>query len=418
VRSLAIAALLAVMAVLAGCSDHGPAPSLTYDRPPSDELTPGFVGAPTLPPPDLTNDGPGSLVSVEPYTDANIDGANATAVKVVYRSTSGVDGAATEVSGVVAVPPGIPPKGGWPILSFAHSLIGVLPKCGASMADGLWGYSQTMATLVGRGFVVALPDYQGLGTSSGGPHSIVDAASLGNNVIDAARAARRVLPSASTRWAAFGIGEGGLAAWAAAERAGIYGGGMDLVGSVAIAPYADLSPMVDTATSGQFAGPQQIQMYIQVLQSLENADPRFDLDAQRSASARQQWDLLTDCAPKDPQQVQQALTQLKPEDVRPHNPAAAADARQRLADAALPARYPTPGSAPVFVVFGTADTSTPALGIQQALASACAKGDRIEVNKRAGDTEVTNDQIIQSAIAWMVARFDGQRLGNVCVGAT
>jgi hypothetical protein len=69
-------------------------------------------------------------------------------------------------------------------------------------------------------------------------------------------------------------------------------------------------------------------------------------------------------------------------------------------------------------VFGTADSSTSALGIQRALAAGCAKGERIDVNKRAGDTEVTNDQIIQSAIGWMIARFDGQRLGNVCVGAT
>jgi hypothetical protein len=405
------------MAVVAGCSDNRPAPPGDYERP-TREFTPGFAGAPTLPPPDMTNDGAGSLVSVTPLTgDPNIDGANATAVKVVYRSTSGVDGTPAEVSGVVAVPPGAPPKGGWPIVSFAHSLIGVLPKCAPTLADGLWGYSQAIATMLGRGFVVALSDYQGLG-SHGGTHSVVDAATLGNNVIDIARAARRVLPSASTRWAAFGIGEGGLAAWSAAERAGIYGGGMDLVGSVAIAPYADLSPMADAAANGQLSGPQQIQMYIQVLQSLKNSDPRFDLDAQRSVAARQQWDLLTDCAPKDPEQARQAVNQLKPDDVRPQNPAALSDVRQRLADAGLPARYPTPGSAPVLVVFGTADGSTSALGIQRALAAGCAKGERIDVNKRAGDTEVTNDQIIQSAIGWMMARFDGQRLGNVCVGAT
>jgi hypothetical protein len=417
VRLRAIAALLAVMAVLAGCSDDAPAPPLAYDRP-TREVAPDFAGAPVLPAPDMTNDGPGSLVRVDPLTgDFNIDSTNATAVKVVYRSTSGVDGAPSEVSGVVAVPPGAPPKGGWPIISFAHSIIGVMPECAPTLADGLWGYSQAMATLVARGFVVTLSDYQGLGTT-GAAHSLVDAATLGNNVIDAARAARRVLPSASTRWAAFGIGEGGLAAWAAAERAGIYGGGMDLVGSAAIAPYADLSPMVDNAVSGQWPGPEQLRMYIQVLQSLENTDARFNLDGQRSAVARQQWDLLTDCAPKDPEKVHQAVTQLKPEDVRPQSPAAEADVRQRLADAALPARYPTPGSAPVLVVFGTADNSTPALGIQRAVASACAKGERIEVNKRAGDTEVGNDQIIQDVIGWMLARFDGQRLGNVCVGAT
>jgi pimeloyl-ACP methyl ester carboxylesterase len=274
-----------------------------------------------------------------------------------------------------------------------------------------------MSTFIARGFVVTLSDYEGLGTQ-GGAHSVVDAATLGNNVIDAARAARRVLPSASTGWAAFGIGEGGLAAWAAAERAGIYGGGMDLVGSVAIAPYADLSPLVDAAASGQLTAPEQMRMQVQVLQSLANADPHFDLDAQRSVLARQQWDLLTDCAPKNPGQVQKALSQLKPEDLRPQGPVAEADLRQRIADSALPAKYPTPGSAPVLVIFGTADPLVPAAGIQRALAGACAKGDRIEVMKGIGDVDVGNDQVIQSATGWMMARLDGQRLGNVCVGAT
>jgi hypothetical protein len=60
----------------------------------------------------------------------------------------------------------------------------------------------------------------------------------------------------------------------------------------------------------------------------------------------------------------------------------------------------------------------PASGIQRALAAACARGDRIEVMRGIGDTKATNDQNMQSAIAWMEARLDGQRLGNVCVGAT
>jgi pimeloyl-ACP methyl ester carboxylesterase len=246
----------------------------------------------------------------------------------------------------------------------------------------------------------------------------VDAATLGNNIIDAAKAARRVLPTASDKWAAFGIGEGGLAAWAAAERAGIYGGGTNLVGSVAIAPYADLSPLADAAAGGTLSGPEQYRMYIQILQSLANADPAFNLDAQRSESARQKWDVLTDCAPTDPVAAQRALTELVSDDLRPRDPAAAADVRQRLADAALPAKYPTPGAAPVLVVFGTADPILPAAGVQQAVAAACAKGDQIEVMERIGDEEVVNDPVIQSGIEWIISRFDGQRLGNVCVGVT
>ena len=411
-------ALSGVVAVLAGCSNSAPLPPpLTYERP-ERELTPEFAGAPTLPPPDLTNDGPGSLVEVEPAGESvTIESANATVVRVVYRSTSGVDGAITEVSGLVAVPPGEPPRGGWPIVSFGHEMTGVLAKCAPSLAPDFWGYGQALATLLSRGFVVALSDFQGLGVA--GPlHSVVDAATLGNNIIDAARAARRVLPSASTRWAAFGVGEGGLASWAAAERAGIYGGGMDLVGSVAISPYADLTPLAEAAENGTLSGPEQVQLHVQVLQSLANLDPGFDIDAHRSGAALQQWDVLTDCAPKDPEQAQRVVTELDQATLRPQDAGAAADLRNRLTNAALPAQYPTPGAAPILVVFGTEDPIVPASGIQRALAAACARGDRIEVMRGIGDTKATNDQNMQSAIAWMQARFDGQRLANVCVGAT
>jgi alpha-beta hydrolase superfamily lysophospholipase len=417
VRWRAVVALSGALAVLVGCSQGAPSAPLTYDRPPQD-LSPEFPGAPTLPPPNLTDDGPGSLVEVKPAAaNASLEDVNATAVNVVYRSTSGVDGAVTEVSGLVAVPPGEPPKDGWPIVAFGHEMTGVLAKCAPSLAPDFWGYGQAMSTLLSRGFVVALPDYQGLGIAEP-VHSVVDAATLGNNFIDAARAARRVVPSASTRWAAFGVGEGGLAAWAAAERAGIYGGGMDLVGSVSISPYADLSPLADAAENGSLSGPRQMQLLVQVLQSLANMDPAFDLDAHRSGLARQQWDVLTDCAPKDPERAQRVVSELDPENLRPQNAAAAADLRQRLSGVALPARYPTPGSAPVLVLFGTEDPVVPAAGIQRALAAACARGDRIEVMRGVGDVQATNDQNMQSAIAWMRARFDGQRLGNVCVGAT
>jgi transcriptional regulator GlxA family with amidase domain len=70
------------------------------------------------------------------------------------------------------------------------------------------------------------------------------------------------------------------------------------------------------------------------------------------------------------------------------------------------------------VLFGTEDPVVPAAGIQRAVAAACVRGDRIEVMKGVGDVQATNDQNMQAAIAWMRARFDGQRLGNVCVGAT
>ena len=35
-----------------------------------------------------------------------------------------------------------------------------------------------------------------------------------------------------------------------------------------------------------------------------------------------------------------------------------------------------------------------------------------------GDSGQINDQTMQNALAWLQARFDGERVADVCVGAT
>jgi pimeloyl-ACP methyl ester carboxylesterase len=415
VLSRVVTAVVASAALLAGCTPATPAPPAAYERPPRTQVSPDFDGAVELPPPDMSDNGPGSLVDVTPVTGMEaFDDGNATAVKVAFKSTNG-DGDPSVVTGVVVVPPGQPPKGGWPIISYGHAMTGTQPKCAPTLADKYWGYASAMMTLVGHGFVVAFPDFQGLGIGDGA-HSVVDGATLGNNMIDAARAARRVLPAASSQWAAYGLGEGGLAAWAAAERAGTYGAGMDLVGAVAISPYANMSPLVDAAARGELTGAEQFRNYIWLLQSVANMDPDFDLDAHRSGVARDQWDMLADCAPPDPEAAKRTLDQLDPNDLRPRDAAAAADLRRRLAAAGVPSGDPMPGSAPVLVAFGGLDVTSPPDGIRRALVAACAKGERIEVLERAGSAEASNDQVVESAIGWLYARFAGERLGNVCVG--
>lgn len=409
-------ALAAVVTTLAGCAQSVPAPPATYDRPTRD-MAPIFEGAQPLPPPDLTNDGAGSLVRVEPVVDnADFEDANATAVKIVYRSTAGLDGAPTEVSGLVAVPPGTPPEGGWPIVSFGHEMSGVLSKCAPSKAPDFLGYSSQMTTFVSRGYAVALPDYQGLGLGEDG-HSIIDAATLGNNMIDAARAVRRVLPTTSNRWAAFGVGEGGLAAWSAAERAGVYGAGLEMVGAVAISPYADLQPLADAAAAGTLAKGEQSRLYMMVLQSLALTQPDFDLDAYRAGLAREHWRDIIDCAPPNPAEVVRVLDRIAPDDLRPRDAAATDDLRRRLSEAALPADNPIPGAAPVLVIWGTDDTVVPAAGIDRAVMTACGQGQRIELDRRIGDTKPVNDQVINGALSWLNGRFDNQQLADVCTGA-
>jgi alpha-beta hydrolase superfamily lysophospholipase len=409
----ALLVFVVATAVLTGCTTGAPqAPSQVLL--PSRTVQPGFDGAATLPPPDMTDDGPGSLIDVKPLTDQfYLDEVDATAVRVVYRSTSGLNGPPTQVSGVVAVPPGAPPKGGWPIMAFGHDLTGVANKCAPSLAPDLYGYAAFMSVMLARGYVVAMTDYQGLGLG-GSQHSLLDVATLGNNMIDVARAARHVLVTAGTRWAAFGAGEGGAASWAATERAGAYGGGLDLVGAVALSPLADLSGLALAAQSGTLTS-DQYRLEVQVLNDLAST-PGFNLDDFRAGLAKDRWDLLSDCAPADPVLAAQIYSQLKPADLMPHDPAAAAQLHNALADAALPLNAGTPTTAPLLVVYGTDDKLMSGAWIASALNRACARGDQIEVVAKIGDTTTQTDVVVQNALDWLQARLDGQKLATVCQG--
>jgi pimeloyl-ACP methyl ester carboxylesterase len=414
VRLRLVVAVVGVVSILAGCAPSPPAPPPSYNRP-QRSLTPPFPGATELPPADMTDDGPGSLVNVNPLKGSvTFQTANATAVQVLYRSTSS-SGQPTLVSGVVAVPAGKPPKGGWPVISFGHSLTGVDMKCAPSLAKELGGYASAMVTLLNRGYVVAMSDYQGLGVK-GYDHVALDWVTLGNNMIDVVRAARRVLPDIGDKWAAEGSGQGGLAAWAAAERARDYGAGLNMVGAVALSPFSDMSPLVDVASKGALSSMQE-RLLMVLLQNISAHTPDFDLDAYRSGVAKDQWDVLTDCAPADPAGAQKAAAQVKGDDLRPRDDAAAGALRDLLSATALPGNGGPP-PAPVLVVYATDDTMVPQAGVARTLKSACAKGDPVVVMRLIGETSTTNYQIVQTTLSWLKSRFDGERPGNICVGAS
>ena len=406
-------AVICALSVVAGCASSPPQAPPRQNRPPTTLGSP-FEGAATLPPADTTNDGPGSLVEVKPLGDISyFDEVSATGVRVVYRSTDS-KGKPTAVSGVVVVPPGNPPRGGWPILSFGHEVTGVLNQCAPSLGQDLGGYASVIAVLVTHGYVVTMTDYQGLGLPDF-DHSVLDATTLGNNMIDAVRAARRVVPSAGNRWAAYGTGQGGMAAWGATEQAGNYGAGLDMVGAVAFSPLADVSGWADAAANGTLT-PWQYRLYMLALDSLSTSpDFKLNLDDYRTDVATANWGALTTCQ-LNPITALRALTLIQPSDLKPKTAAAVAVLRGDLKQLALP-RGSLP-AAPLLVIYATEDPLIPPAFIEQALKTACARGDSIEVMKRVGDTNTLTQDDSDASLAWLSARFDGQRLANICVGVS
>jgi hypothetical protein len=66
----------------------------------------------------------GDLIWARKLTGAAVAPGAASTKVVLYRS-QGVDGKATAVSGIVALPKGKAPKGGWPVITYAHGMTGL-----------------------------------------------------------------------------------------------------------------------------------------------------------------------------------------------------------------------------------------------------------------------------------------------------
>ncbi len=195
------------------------------------------------PPLTLSAAPPGSLVRSAVMDTGGSLPPGATAYRVVYDSTS-LSGNLEAVSGVIVVPGGVPPRGGFPIVSWAHGTTGVAASCAPSLS-GLSGIPSLTALVEARMIVVAT-DYPGLGVA--GPDPYLVGQSEAQSVLDIARAARNLEgQAASNRVLVVGYSQGGQAALFAGQIAPSYAPELYLEGVAAVAPVAsitELAPVV------------------------------------------------------------------------------------------------------------------------------------------------------------------------------
>jgi hypothetical protein len=357
---------------------------------------------------DLTDDGPGSLVSAEkmPAFDRTVFGRSVRSARVLYRSTSGDDGAPTVVSGTVFTPVEAPPPGGWPVVSFGHGTLGWQERCGPSLSTTLLGQVDAVQGFINRGYAVAMADYQGLGAP--GIHPYSDAKTAGLNMIDAVRALRRTFDGVSDRWAAMGGSQGGGAAWAADEQAAVYAPELDLVGAVGLAPAADVAGLVDKAVAGTLTLDQGPVLQ-GILYSLTRLHPDLNLEDYRHGAAVRYWDVLSSCGGPDVHVRTDAMKALGPNDFKPSTEAAADLLRGYLTAWALPQRAL---SAPLYVEFGSDDTFIDPVWTRAAITRACALGGVVDWREDPlaghGDVDWTN------GLTWLDDRFEGRPVANEC----
>lgn len=183
---------------------------------------------------DVDLDAPGTVLGfAELPADELADGAaRALGLHYVTRDQNDRPVSAT---GTLYLPEGDPPPGGWPIVSWAHGTVGLGDDCAPSR---LRDVRSPVSEALKAGYAVTATDYAG--TGSGAAAEYLGGRAAAASVIDVIRAARAEVPELSHRWVSVGHSQGGHAALWAAHRADDYGDGLDLRGTVALAPVSNI----------------------------------------------------------------------------------------------------------------------------------------------------------------------------------
>ncbi|QCQ91439.1 lipase family protein [Rhodococcus sp. SGAir0479] len=236
---------------------------------------------------------PGTLVATSDLDPVFWIPGAASGVAVTYRTT-GPLGLPALSTGAVFTPPGQPPPGGWPVISWAHGTVGLADRC-APTVTGTVGLPY-LASWLSQGYAIVATDYVGLGTP--GVHPYLDGKTAAHSVIDMVRAGRAAAPELSNAWAVLGQSQGGHAAMLTAAHAPRYAPELDFRGGVATGAPSNLENLVGLVRPEfpqlPLTGSTVFVSYI--LAGLRAARPDLDIDSHLTDVGRAALDAAeTDC---------------------------------------------------------------------------------------------------------------------------
>ncbi len=200
----------------------------------------GPSGAAFYKPPKNVPKGHGKVIWQRDSTKlAPIQGAKVN--KTILYTSKSPQGDPIAVSGSVSIPNGKAPKGGWPVISWAHGTTGAADSCAPTrvrpnspVGPYVAYVKPQMQDWIDAGYAVVATDYQGLGTP--GPHPYLIGESEGRGVLDIVSAARQLKPSIGNKFLIAGHSQGGQSALFAASLAKSFSPNLKLKGTVSYAP--------------------------------------------------------------------------------------------------------------------------------------------------------------------------------------
>jgi acetyl esterase/lipase len=203
---------------------------------------------------------------------------------LLYTST-GIDGKTVAVSGDVAVPKGKAPKGGWPVISWAHGTVGIADTCAPSKIGTQLNYdSKLLNSWLKAGYAVVRTDYEGLGVP-GVTHPYLIGVSEGRSVLDMVRAARKLDARIGKNVLIAGHSQGGHAALWANALAKKYTPDLKVRGTLALAPASHLgeqgSLLASLSSPGGITG-----LAAMIIRGIDVAQPSLDVPNLLSANAK------------------------------------------------------------------------------------------------------------------------------------
>lgn len=355
---------------------------------------------------------PGDLLKSEPVAAP----VGARAWRVMYASRTW-DDQPVAVTGLIIVPID-KAKRPRPVLVWAHGTTGGARGCAPSLAPdparsflergGAAGYPIDIGTpylqdLLARGYVVAAPDYQGLGGPGVHQYLVGDTAARG--ALDAARATRQVRGSkAGADVVMLGWSQGGHAALAAGEIAPAYAPELRVRGIATLAPSATImSPVVN--------------------QLFRSGTPHVYEIIRGYASAYGLSTALLSPRGRDIVEVagQACILEVFKEVGRSKEPGVIADVTDDPAwKAALESNQSglRVSAAPVLVVHGSADAIVPFASTDLYQARACAVGTKLQIERIEGtDHRSTIPAGREGILYWLEMRLRGERVKTSCPSA-